>query len=126
MTLTHLCLPSTPFIYFLDLSTDSTGSYTELKGFLEESTLMYRFDHPNVLGLVGICFDDSNSPYLILPFMDNGDLKGFLKMKREQDKHGHLVPEVRLSCDVACDPQLLYSLVLTKQARSMGIHFFFF
>ena len=45
---------------------------------------MCGFDHPNVLGLVGICLDSSNSPYLLLPFMENGDLKYFLKKKREQ------------------------------------------
>ena len=44
---------------------------------------MCDFDHPHVLGLVGICLDDSNSPYLILPYMENGDLKNYLKSKRE-------------------------------------------
>ena len=44
---------------------------------------MCDFNHPHVLGLVGICMDENNSPYLILPYMDNGDLKHFLKLKRD-------------------------------------------
>lgn len=62
---------------------DSTGSYAELKGFIEESMLMHSFNHPNVLGLVGVSLDHRNSPYLLVPYMDNGDLKSYLKKKRE-------------------------------------------
>ncbi len=54
----------------------------ELKGFLEESAIMCGFDHPHVLGLIGICLDPSNSPHLLLPFMENGDLKKYLLSKR--------------------------------------------
>ncbi len=28
---------------------------------------MHQFDHTHVLGLVGICLDEGNSPYLLLP-----------------------------------------------------------
>ena len=61
---------------------DSSASYSELKGFLEESTLMCEFNHPHVLGLIGISLDSNHSPYLLLPFMENGDLREFLKNKR--------------------------------------------
>ena len=45
---------------------------------------MCTFDHPHVLGLVGVCLDHSSkSPYLVLPFMENGDLRSFLKAKRQ-------------------------------------------
>ena len=44
--------------------------------------LMCEFDHPHVLGLIGISLDANNSPYLLLPFMENGDLREFLKNKR--------------------------------------------
>ena len=44
---------------------------------------MCSFSHPNVLGMEGICLDpESQSPYLILPFMKNGDLKSYLRKKR--------------------------------------------
>jgi len=44
--------------------------------------LMSEFQHPHVLGLIGISLDANNSPYLLLPYMENGDLREFLKNKR--------------------------------------------
>ncbi len=55
----------------------------ELKGLLEESVIMCGFDHPHVLGLIGISLDPSNSPHLLLPFMENGDLRTYLKNRRK-------------------------------------------
>ncbi len=44
---------------------------------------MATFDHPNVLGLLGVCINEQqSSPLLVLPYMENGDLKTFLKGKR--------------------------------------------
>ena len=60
------------------------ASYDELKAFLLESALMCTFDHPHVLGLIGICFKtNQRSPYLILPYMKNGDLRTYLKGSRD-------------------------------------------
>ena len=61
---------------------------------------MCSFSHPNVLGMEGICLDEeSQSPYLILPFMKNGDLKTYLRKKRGIS---HLVdvnyPDVSVQC----------------------------
>jgi len=47
--------------------------------------IMCGFDHPHVLGLIGITLDPSNSPHLLLPYMENGDLKSYLKSKRESN-----------------------------------------
>ena len=44
---------------------------------------MKDFDHPNILGLLGVCLDAPDGyPYIILPFMVNGNLKDYLKSKR--------------------------------------------
>ena len=44
---------------------------------------MGTFDHQHVLGVLGVCIDSQErSPYLILPYMENGDLRNFLKNKR--------------------------------------------
>ena len=44
---------------------------------------MLNFDHPNVLHLLGVCFDTEDQfPLIILPLMSNGDLKSFLIRKR--------------------------------------------
>lgn len=44
---------------------------------------MLDFNHPNVMRLVGVCFDTEDMlPLIVLPFMANGDLKSFLTSKR--------------------------------------------
>ena len=44
---------------------------------------MLNFDHPNILHLLGVCFDtEDHFPLIILPLMSNGDLKSFLIRKR--------------------------------------------
>ncbi len=53
-----------------------------LINFLEEGLLMKDFDHPNVLGLIGLTFDPEGSPLVVLPLMENGDLKSFIKRTR--------------------------------------------
>ena len=40
---------------------------------------MKDFNHPNVLGLIGLTFDPEGNPLVVLPLMTNGDLKSFLK-----------------------------------------------
>ncbi|ELU04082.1 hypothetical protein CAPTEDRAFT_93615 [Capitella teleta] len=45
--------------------------------FLEEATLMSNFNHEHVLGLTGVVIRGSH-PYVVLPFMENGDLKSFI------------------------------------------------
>ena len=47
---------------------------------------MLDFAHPNVMRLVGVCFDtDSAIPLIVLPYMANGDLRSFLQSKRLND-----------------------------------------
>ena len=56
---------------------------------------MLDFNHPNVLNLLGVCFDtEQDLPLIILPYMANGDLKSFLQAKRRGTPKGQL-PEVR-------------------------------
>lgn len=49
---------------------------------------MKNLNHPNVMELIGICWSDDPtnerhvSPYIVLPFMDLGDLKTFLRKRR--------------------------------------------
>ena len=43
---------------------------------------MKDFDHPNVLNALGVGFNtDNRLPFVMLPFMVNGDLKTYLKRK---------------------------------------------
>ena len=46
---------------------------------------MLDFDHRNILHLVGVCFNtEDNLPAIVLPYMANGDLRSFLRTKREE------------------------------------------
>ena len=61
---------------------------------------MLGFDHPNVLKLLGVCFDTEDKlPIIVLPFMENGDLKSFLSGKRNRHSNEQL-PEVGILISV--------------------------
>ena len=66
-----------------------------MQKFLAECVLMKKIGHPNVLDLLGICFNTKDSlPYVILPFMANGDLKTYLYNKRTSNTPVLKYPEV--------------------------------
>lgn len=51
----------------------------QIEEFLEESMLMGGLDHPHVLSLIGVTTQEKHFPRIILPYMENGDLKAFLR-----------------------------------------------
>lgn len=56
---------------------------------------MLDFDHPNVMNLLGVCFDtEDHLPVIILPYMANGDLKSFLISKRGDSDETNILPQV--------------------------------
>ena len=50
---------------------------------LMECAKMQKFDHPNVLKLIGVCLDGGPAPYIVMPFMANGSLLSYLKKQRD-------------------------------------------
>ena len=71
----------------------------EIEDFIAESAIMLDFNHPNVLRLVGVCFDTEDKlPLIVLPYMANGDLRRFLKSKRSKSSStsDETMPEVRM------------------------------
>ena len=62
----------------------NTGSFTEKdrNQLLRESDVMLKFDHPHVINLIGMCLDAGPSPYLVLPFMENGSLLSYVRKNR--------------------------------------------
>ena len=54
----------------------------EIDNIMSESIKMKRFDHPNVISLIGVCIDAGPAPYIIMPFMGNGSLLTYLKKYR--------------------------------------------
>jgi serine/threonine protein kinase len=70
----------------------------EIEDFIAESAIMLDFNHPNVLRLVGVCFDTENKlPLIVLPYMANGDLRSYLKSKRSKTSSSsdEIMPEVQ-------------------------------
>ena len=53
--------------------------FEDLENFLAEGTLMINFKHENVLSLVGVVSVVGERPLVVLPYMENGDMRTFLK-----------------------------------------------
>ena len=49
---------------------------------MKESVKMKAFHHPNVMSLIGVCLDAGPVPYIVLPFMDGGDLLSHIRRER--------------------------------------------
>ena len=54
---------------------------SDKKKLLKEVTTMLLFDHPNVMSLIGVCFD-GEMPLIIMPFMSNGSVLGYVKRNK--------------------------------------------
>ncbi len=54
--------------------------YLYIEEFVDEALLMHNLQHPNILQLITLIVKD-NVPYIIHPFMDNGNLRGYVKNK---------------------------------------------
>ena len=77
------------------LITLDCNSLEVLESFLHESVLMKNFDHPNVLNILGVGLDPDNGlPFIVLPFMANGNLKMYLINKRSKATDVNQLPEV--------------------------------
>ena len=44
---------------------------------------MLSFTHPNVMSLIGVCFDEE-VPLIIMPYMSNGTVLGYVKQSKEK------------------------------------------
>ena len=51
---------------------------------LKECSKMIKFDHPNVLNLIGVCLDGGPAPFIIMPFMANGSLLAYIRKNRQE------------------------------------------
>ena len=80
MQMLCVCLVRAPrhFIFLLT-PTGSLMESPDVVEFLREAVRMRTFDHPNVLELKGISLDENLMPMVILPFMEGGDLRAFVK-----------------------------------------------
>ena len=66
-----------------------TAKKRVINEFIQEGLQMKDLDHPNVMILIGICWDTDVSedslrypPLIVLPYMECGDLRNYLKQYR--------------------------------------------
>ena len=59
-------------------------SRSELDALVEESLLMSRFDHRNVMKLIGVSIENNNTLYIVMPFMTHGSLLSYLRNHRTE------------------------------------------
>ena len=57
-------------------------SSSDVKCLAEESQMMAKVDHPNVMKLLGVSINMNKSLLVILPFMANGSLLSYLRKNR--------------------------------------------
>ena len=44
---------------------------------------MLSFKHPNVMSLIGVCFD-GEMPMILMPYMSNGSVLGYVKQNKRE------------------------------------------
>ncbi|KAM6427859.1 tyrosine-protein kinase receptor UFO isoform 1-T1 [Liasis olivaceus] len=89
---------------------------SEMEDFLSEAVCMKDFDHPNVMKLIGVCLQNTESegypsPVVILPFMKHGDLHSFLLYSRLGESPVYLPTQtlVKFMADIASGMEYLSS-----------------
>ena len=65
---------------------------------LAEIAKMENLNHPNLMPLIGVCIDEVHGMSIVMPFMPNGSLLGYLKRER-----GNLYLSKRAKEDVVSD-----------------------
>ena len=86
LSLEFITIISSPFVSPSHAGTQV--SVQDVTSFLEEAVVMKDFDHPNVLPLLGVALAETK-PYVILPYMEHGDLKSYVSSKhRVRDLDG--------------------------------------
>ena len=72
-------------------------SSSTAEDFIAECHIAKKFDHPNVLSLIGVCIiPEEAMPLMVMPYMHHGDVKSFVKSKRANSVKVEQYPLVRL------------------------------
>ena len=72
-------------------------SSSTAEDFIKECNIVKKFDHPNVLSLIGVCIiPEEAMPLMVMPYMHHGDVRSFVKSKRGDTVKFKQYPLVRL------------------------------
>ncbi|GFN76224.1 hepatocyte growth factor receptor [Plakobranchus ocellatus] len=94
---------------------DSSSQNLDLQSFVQEAVIMKDFCHPHVLGLVGLAEragPECGAPYVILPYMENGDLLTYV---RDPAAELSLHDVIKFGADIASGMAYLSSLKLVHR-----------
>ena len=69
-------------IYHVCIDIAALSSAEDKERLIKEVSIMLSFQHPNVMSLIGLCFDEE-VPLLIMPFMLKGTVLKYVKENRE-------------------------------------------
>jgi serine/threonine protein kinase len=75
---TRICKFISCYKFLLEMSTGQAES-----DFLMEAAIMAKFNHPNIVHLIGVCFD-RHPRFIVLELLAGGDLKNFLREGRNK------------------------------------------
>ena len=100
----------TCFVYYSQL----TGMFSsnDLKQLAEESQIMARFDHPNVMRLLGVAISQAHQTlFVVMPFMAQGSLLSYLRKHRTEltVENEEMTDMVRSKLNI--DSSYLYSIL---------------
>ena len=80
----------------LECSASTDVSMSTAKEFIDECVLASKFDHPNVLNIIGVSIiPEEETPLMIMPFMHNGSVQSYIKSKRGNTIKLSHFPEVK-------------------------------
>ena len=66
-----------------------------VKEFISECNVANKFNHPNVLSLIGVSIDpEDDIPQMVMPYMLHGDVKSYLKLQRGDSFEADQLPKV--------------------------------
>ena len=82
---------------------------------------MIHFDHLHVMNLIGVCIDLAETPYIIMPYMANGSLLGYLKKERPNLTVTEEVGEERVSLQRKSNNLLWQSQVYKRNATKLEL-----
>jgi hypothetical protein len=99
---------------------------TQVNAFVREGLQMKTFRHPNVMELHGICWSSNptharhHSPLIVLPYMELGDLKKYLRKCRPGVRSKQPLLEESNDTDISTQSASISTLQLVKFAHQIA------
>ena len=81
--------------------------------FVSEALLMIKFQHENIMNLLGVCLQTSAAPYLIIPYMKYTDLNQYLRSSRATPRRHQSISSrqlINFARQIACGMEYLAAM----------------